>query len=156
MQRVWDSPWGKIGICICYDLSYTRVFQPLIQQGAGAIIVPTMDMEYWGKQEHQLHARIAPVRAAESGVPIFRLASSGISQLIAADGNEIASAPFEGNGAIISGEITASIGELALDRFLAPMAVVVTGVFMVWIGARDEQLLKIFFGRKREERCARK
>src|SRR5208337_5374422 len=24
-QEVWNSPWGKIGICICYDLSYTRV-----------------------------------------------------------------------------------------------------------------------------------
>ena len=24
-QKVWDSPWGKIGICVCYDLSYTRV-----------------------------------------------------------------------------------------------------------------------------------
>ncbi len=23
-QKVWDSPWGKIGICICYDLCYTR------------------------------------------------------------------------------------------------------------------------------------
>ena len=24
-QKIWDSPWGKIGICICYDLSYRRV-----------------------------------------------------------------------------------------------------------------------------------
>ena len=23
-QKVWDSPWGKIGICICYDVSNLR------------------------------------------------------------------------------------------------------------------------------------
>ncbi len=24
-QRLWHSPWGNLGICICYDLSYSRV-----------------------------------------------------------------------------------------------------------------------------------
>ncbi len=28
-QEVWHSPWGAIGICICYDLSYTRVVDKL-------------------------------------------------------------------------------------------------------------------------------
>lgn len=26
-QDIWNSPWGKIGFCICYDLSYTRVYR---------------------------------------------------------------------------------------------------------------------------------
>jgi hypothetical protein len=30
-QSLWDSPWGKIGICICYDLSYTRVTDRLVK-----------------------------------------------------------------------------------------------------------------------------
>ena len=46
-QKVWDSPWGKIGICICYDLSYTRVTDELVRQGAQLLIVPTMDVEDW-------------------------------------------------------------------------------------------------------------
>ena len=79
-QKVWDSPWGKIGICICYDLSYTRVTDALVRQGAQMLIVPTMDVETWGQHQHELHARIAPVRAAEYGILIFRVASSGISQ----------------------------------------------------------------------------
>ena len=32
-QAIWESPWGKIGICICYDLSYTRVTDELVRQG---------------------------------------------------------------------------------------------------------------------------
>jgi apolipoprotein N-acyltransferase len=30
-QQLWNSPWGKIGICICYDLSYTRVVDELVR-----------------------------------------------------------------------------------------------------------------------------
>jgi len=135
-QKIWDSPWGKIGICICYDLSYRRVTDQLIRLGAGAIIVPTMDVQSWGQKEHELHARIAPVRAAEYGIPILRVASSGISQLLAPDGGEVTAAPFEGSDSIISGEIilTGFPGAIPLDRVLAPLAVLVTGAFMGWLG----------------------
>ncbi|MGI8966006.1 MAG: nitrilase-related carbon-nitrogen hydrolase, partial [Limisphaerales bacterium] len=81
-QKLWNSPWGKIGICICYDLSYRRVVDELVRQGAQAIIVPTMDVSDWGNHQHELHTRIAPTRAAEYRIPIFRVASSGISQLV--------------------------------------------------------------------------
>jgi predicted amidohydrolase len=76
-QKLWESPWGPLGLCVCYDLSYTRVTDKLARLGAKAIIVPTMDVADWGLRQHELHARVAPVRAAEYGIPIFRLASSG-------------------------------------------------------------------------------
>ena len=79
-QALWDSPWGKIGICICYDLSYTRVTDHLVKLGAQALFVPTMDVVDWGCHEHELQAHVAPVRAAEYGIPVLRVASSGISQ----------------------------------------------------------------------------
>src|SRR6185437_11613853 len=94
-QEVWDSPFGKIGICICYDLSYTRVTDKLVSEGAQLLIVPTMDVSEWGKREHELHSRVAPVRAAEYGIPIFRLASSGISQAISGSGNVVAQTSFD-------------------------------------------------------------
>ncbi len=126
-QRVWESPWGKIGLCICYDLSYTRVTDGLIRQGAQAIICPTMDVETWGRAQHELHARIAPVRAAEYGVPIFRLASSGISQLVAASGHVRGTAPFGGEGDMLAGQLPlAPPGRLPLDRWLAPLSVAIT------------------------------
>lgn len=37
-QRVWNSPWGKIGFCVCYDLSYTRVTDELVRQGAQMLL----------------------------------------------------------------------------------------------------------------------
>ena len=128
-QNLWESPWGKIGICLCYDLSYTRVTDRLIRLGAQAIIVPTGDISDWGRRQHELHSRIAPVRAAEYGIPIFRIVSSGISQLVDRRGNVQASAPFPGELATISGVLEfRQPGSLPLDRILAPFSVLVTGL----------------------------
>jgi apolipoprotein N-acyltransferase len=130
-QKVWDSPWGKIGICICYDLSYTRVTDELVRQGAQLLIVPTMDVEEWGRHQHELHSRVAPVRAAEYGIPIFRLASSGISQAVASSGRVIAQTPVPGSGEILSAQLwVPRRGALPLDRWLAPFCTLTTGAIV--------------------------
>jgi apolipoprotein N-acyltransferase len=138
-QGVWNSPWGKIGICICYDLSYTRVTDELVRQGAQLLIVPTMDVEYWGLHQHKLHARVAPVRAAEYGLPIFRVASSGISQAMNGGGHVVAQTSIPGNGEIFSAQLRLPMrGSLPLDRYLAPLCVGATGIvtavllFLAW------------------------
>jgi predicted amidohydrolase len=137
-QRVWDSPWGKIGICICYDLSYTRVTDGLIRLGAQALIVPTMDMERWGRHEHELHRRVALARAAEYGVPIFRVGSSGISQSVNCFGGEDSTAPFPGEGATIAAKLgIGPAGRLPLDRALAPLSVVITAAFIAWLAVSN-------------------
>ena len=140
-QEVWNSPWGKIGICICYDLSYTRVTDRLIEQGAQLLIVPTMDLEDWGRHEHELHSRVAPVRAAEYGIPIFRLASSGISQAVSGEGNVITQTSLGTDGEILSAQLRLPRrGSLPLDRFLAPLCTSATGIvtavllFLNWKG----------------------
>jgi apolipoprotein N-acyltransferase len=147
-QEVWNSPWGKIGIGICYDLSYTRVADRLVKQGAQLLIVPTMDVEDWGRHQHELHARVAPVRAAEYGIPIFRLASSGISQAVSWNGNVMAKTSFPGSLDILSATLRLpSKGSLPLDRFLAPMCVGVTVVvlvallFLAWKDKRSRSAL---------------
>jgi apolipoprotein N-acyltransferase len=131
-QAVWDSPWGGIGVCICYDLSYTRVTDELIRQGAQLLVVPTMDVADWGAQEHMANARVAPVRAAEYGVPIFRLASSGISQAVDERGRIISMASFPGEGeTLFAGFGLPAKGALPLDRWLAPFSVVVVAVVLL-------------------------
>jgi len=138
-QEVWNSPWGKIGLCVCYDLSYTRVTDELVRQGAQLLIVPTMDVEFWGRHQHELHARVAPVRAAEYGIPIFRVASSGISQAVTGSGQVVTQTSIPGNGEFFSAQLRLpSRGSLPLDRFLAPLCVGVTAIvtatllFLTW------------------------
>jgi apolipoprotein N-acyltransferase len=135
-QAVWRSPWGRIGIAICYDLSYARVMDPLIRQGAQALIVPAMELIQWGEQEHRLHAKIALVRAREYGVPIFRATSSGVSQLVDRTGRVVASAPFPGQNEMIAGVLPIGPpGRQPLDRFLAlPAVIAVAGLLVcLWV-----------------------
>ena len=138
-QDVWDSPWGKIGICICYDLSYTGVTDQLVRMGAQMVIAPSMDVEDWGRHEHNLHARVAPVRAAEYGIPVFRVASSGISQAVSSDGRVVAHATFPGIGDIVYAQIQLpERGTFPIDRLFAPFCVIGTAtvtailLFLEW------------------------
>jgi apolipoprotein N-acyltransferase len=136
-QELWDSPWGKVGICICYDLSYARVTDGLVARGAEPIVVPTMDVASWGRHEHELHARVAPVRAAEYGVPVFRVASSGVSQAVRANGTIAARAPFPGVGEVMAARIILREGARPLDRFLWPVGLVVCVLSVVaWVFLR--------------------
>ncbi|MGH7142861.1 MAG: nitrilase-related carbon-nitrogen hydrolase [Planctomycetota bacterium] len=133
-RRLWPSPWGRLGVCICYDLSYTRVIDDFAAQGAQALFVPTMDVKTWGRAEHALHARVAPIRAAEYGFPIFRVASSGISQAVDSTGQVLATAPDPGAGAVLVQTITLRNAgpHRPLDRYLAPLALLIPPMIACW------------------------
>ena len=136
-RKVWDSPWGKLGVLTCYDLSYTRVVDDFVRQGAIALLNPTMDVVDWGERQHELHSRVAPMRAAEYGIPIFRVASSGISQIVSRTGRVIASAPFQGkdyagDGEIIGGQLPLNgKPRLPMDRWLAPVCVGIAALALI-------------------------
>jgi apolipoprotein N-acyltransferase len=134
-QSLWHSPWGKIGIGICYDLSFTRITDELIRQGAQLLIIPTMDVVEWGEKEHLLHARIAPIRAAEYRAPIFRIASSGISQSVDLNGSIRAQTSFPGQGDQIYDKVSlVTKGQLPWDRRIAPIASIISGLAVLVSG----------------------
>ncbi|HEV8543149.1 MAG TPA: nitrilase-related carbon-nitrogen hydrolase [Verrucomicrobiae bacterium] len=133
-QKVWNSPWGKIAVCVCYDMSYRRVVDRFIRQGAQAMIVPFMDVADWGERQRHLHARVASIRAQEYGIPIFRLGSSGVSQIVDRSGRILASAPYPGQEEIMGGALQISArANLPLDTMLAPVCVVLLAVFICYI-----------------------
>ncbi|MDB6071669.1 MAG: carbon-nitrogen hydrolase family protein [Verrucomicrobiales bacterium] len=132
-QAVWNSPWGRIGICICYDQNYREVTDPLAAQGMQALVIPTLDLETWGEHQHWLSARLAATRAVEHGVPVLRLASSGYSQFIDAQGRILASGSMPGQGEIVSAVIPmASAPRMPLDHWIAPAAPYFSGLMILW------------------------
>jgi apolipoprotein N-acyltransferase len=125
-RAVWESPWGRLGIAICYDLSYRRVVDDLVVAGAEGLIIPVMDVADWGIRQRELHGRVGPVRAAEYGLPIFRLCSSGISQVIDGQGRVLASGSFPGAGEIVTGALRLKgPGRVPWDARLGPIGVLV-------------------------------
>jgi apolipoprotein N-acyltransferase len=137
-RRVWESPWGKIGIIVCYDVSYGRVMDDFVRQGAQGFIIPTMDLVKWGGFERRmLHGRMAPIRAAEYGIPMFGVWSSGESQLTDRDGRLIATAGYPGQGEMISGPFDLTEpGRVLPDRPLALAMTWGAGVFVLYLCLR--------------------
>jgi apolipoprotein N-acyltransferase len=122
-QNVWESPWGKIGVGICFDSSYRRIMDSLVKQGAELIVIPAMDPVQWGAYEHELDARVCPIRAAEYGVPFVRVCSSGISQSIQAGGREISTVPMPGQGEFLISRLNMKSGSVPVDvNFAFPSA----------------------------------
>ena len=118
-QRLWDSPVGKVGIAICYDMNYARVMDRLIAREAELLVIPAMDVVNWGPHAHRLSAQLAGVRAAEYGVPLFRLASSGFSRIVLPDGRIAKELGVPGQGEIISERIALpGKGRRPFDRWL--------------------------------------
>ncbi len=136
-RRVWPSPWGPIGLAVCYDVSYADVMDDFVRQGARGLIVPTMDLEKWGGYERRrLHGRLAPVRSAEYGVPVFGLWSSGTSQLTDRTGRVIATGGYPGQGETIAGPFDLGRpGRVPPDRPLARAAAVAVGGVVVALAA---------------------
>jgi apolipoprotein N-acyltransferase len=135
-QRVWDSPWGKIAIPVCYDLSYRRVTDRFVAAGAEAFIVPFMDVTDWGVVQHRQHARVAPIRAREYGVSIFRVGSSGLSQLVDSRGEVSVEAGFPGQGEMIGGVLEMREAKLPVDHWIAPVCSGAMVIFVLMLLAR--------------------
>lgn len=145
-QDVWQSPWGKIGLGVCYDLSYRKVVDQLIRKGAQVLIFPTMDLQEWGEYQHELNARIGLLRARTYQVPVVRICSSGISQIIPADGEPLlAQGSFPGQNEIISASITPSDkGKLPLDMPVGLCGLVImAGALVKRAGKKDEKVSEV-------------
>ncbi len=95
---------GKVGTPICFDADYEGVVRRMTAAGAEYFVVPTMDAESWGVKQHDQHAELARMRAAENGRWIFVCATSGVSQLIDPSGHLHARL-----GAMEQGEISGTL-----------------------------------------------
>jgi apolipoprotein N-acyltransferase len=80
------------------------------------------------------HGRLAPIRAAEYGIPVFGVWSSGVSQLTDRYGRIIATAGCPGQGEMIAGPFDLqAAGRLPPDRLLAEAAMIGTALFIAFL-----------------------
>ena len=81
---VYQTPLGKVGILICYEMGFTADTREVITNGASLLVIPTLEINpsLLGKLEHIHHASMAPFRAIETRRFIIRPAAFGISQIV--------------------------------------------------------------------------
>ena len=71
---VVETPWGKLGMTICYDLRFPALFRTLAQAGAQIITVPSSFQRQTGKAHWQV---LLQARAIENGCYIVAPAMCG-------------------------------------------------------------------------------
>lgn len=96
-----DTPWGKIGMTICYDLRFAYLYRDLAHAGAVMLTVPSAFTRPTGQAHWETLLR---ARAIETGAFVFAPAQTGIHD----DGRET-----WGHSLIIGpwGEVLADGGE---------------------------------------------
>jgi deaminated glutathione amidase len=70
-----QSPWGKIGLSICYDVRFPQLYRKLAKAGAFALTVPSAFTETTGKAHWHTLLR---ARAIENGAFVFAPAQGGV------------------------------------------------------------------------------
>lgn len=69
-----ESPWGKIGLTVCYDVRFAYLYRALAQAGAGIITVPAAFTVPTGQMHWEVLLR---ARAIETGAFILAPAQCG-------------------------------------------------------------------------------
>jgi predicted amidohydrolase len=71
---VADLPWGRLGLSVCYDLRFVRLYRSLAAAGASMISIPSAFTRFTGEAHWHVLIR---ARAIETGSYIFAPAQCG-------------------------------------------------------------------------------
>ncbi|MDW7657690.1 MAG: nitrilase-related carbon-nitrogen hydrolase [Bacillota bacterium] len=130
---VYETPLGRIGLSICYDLQGPTV-ERLKQNGATLILAPFNDSGF-GAVYHQIHRTDAALRAAECAIPIVMANEDGISQIVDARGRTIRELEYQARGVISADLVLLDriSPYLLFGRYIATAAAILTGLWFGWV-----------------------
>ena len=95
-SALFSTEYGKIGSLICFDSIYEMLTLQSVRDGANLIAVSTNDSWFYDSAAVYQHQAQSQLRAIESGRYVVRSANTGISTIIAPDGELMAwIAPLE-------------------------------------------------------------
>lgn len=67
----------KLGTSICFESAFPNHFRQFVRKGANAMGILTNDAWFVGTSFPQLHLAMAPIRAVENRIAVFRCANGG-------------------------------------------------------------------------------
>jgi apolipoprotein N-acyltransferase len=76
--KVVDTPWGRVGAAICFDMDTPGFARRLARLGAGLVLVPSYDSA--GIKPY--HSEVGLFRGIEGGYSVFRMVADGTSMAV--------------------------------------------------------------------------
>lgn len=105
---VFDSPYGRIGLAICYDLRFPELFRELVDKGAEIILVPAAFTDLTGKAHWDILVRARAVEnlsyiiaSAQGGFHVNGRSTYGHSMIVDPWGAIVAEADDHTPGAVV-------------------------------------------------------
>jgi apolipoprotein N-acyltransferase len=86
------DPGTTVGVAVCFDMADGELVRALRREGARILVTPANEA-FSGAWTAVAQARIARLRAVESGVPVVRVSNSGRSEWIDDRGNVVGFLP---------------------------------------------------------------
>ena len=80
---------SQLGVVICFESVFPDLFRKFVKKGASVMGILTNDAWFDGTASPEQHLAMAPFRAVENRVAVFRCANGGISCIIDAFGRTI-------------------------------------------------------------------
>ena len=87
---------SQMGVVICFESVFPNLFRKFVKKGANVMGILTNDAWFDGTAAPEQHLAMAPLRAVENRVAVFRCANGGISCIIDAFGR-IITPPIQAN-----------------------------------------------------------
>ena len=113
---VFETPYGKVGLGVCYDYHYLDVARGLARNGAKILLMPTDDDFDGNANFPPFHASDGVFRAAEHRVTMGLGTTNGLSLVIDPYGRIVAEGEINERGFII-GETFIVEGQTIYTRF---------------------------------------
>ena len=130
---VFDTPYGKAGMAICFDRYYTNVLHNLAKNGARIVLIP-VDDDFDTRWFHAFHAADSIFRAAENRLAMGLSTTCSISQVIDPYDRMTARSNLYTRGAITG--LTFTIDEqpvyTRLGDWFSILISVLFGIVVIW------------------------
>jgi apolipoprotein N-acyltransferase len=90
LDGVYQTSALRIAPLICWESAFADLAHAQVRRGAQLLVVSTDDAWFGATSGPYMHAQIAQLRAIENGAYVVRAAATGISGIIAPNGNWVA------------------------------------------------------------------
>jgi apolipoprotein N-acyltransferase len=97
-ERVFEGDRFKVAGFICYEMGFAGDASRAARQGANLLANPTNDGWFEHDIALELHAALAPMRAAETGLPLIRCGNAGVTEIIDGRGRVLDRLPMYTRG----------------------------------------------------------
>ncbi|MBV8689015.1 MAG: hypothetical protein JOZ59_02805, partial [Candidatus Eremiobacteraeota bacterium] len=122
LNSVFDAGGMKIAPLICWESAFADLTYAQLRAGAQAFVIVTDDAWFGETAGPYQHAQIARLRAIETGTWILRAASTGVSGIIAPNGQYVQQTDLD-REAVVLGALGTPTG--SLFAHIGPTAVIV-------------------------------